>query len=179
MIILDLITNHPFIAGIASSFIASALFIFSLLFFGGPKIKISKQISHYPDHENPNEFCYRFKIVNDSYIKATDINFELNKLIPIAAGGNSSNLGFQKLHLTVDKLYTIPPKTAKENKFAVQVRCREDLRKILKEQAAFVRFEIHARNGLTGISSSFTTDFCDEFTIVDRPFPSGKSLLIV
>jgi hypothetical protein len=176
MILLDFVDNHPFVSGVIGSFIASSFFIFTLLIIGRPIIKISPDISFSKDYSQDGN-CYYFKIINNSLFPAHDINLELNALTPIPSDGKM-NFSFKKLPLKVESMFTINDKLAKDNKYAVQFRCYENLKDILSDPHSFLRLEIHAKNGLTGISATFSHDFCDIYVVKDKPFNVGRKLNI-
>jgi len=69
---------NDFILSISSSLIASIIFLFILLIFLRPRVKIASSICLQKDiFENTTRDCYIFKIINLSYFSAYDISLEL------------------------------------------------------------------------------------------------------
>ena len=84
------IFNDQFFLGILASLIASIIFLFIILIFLAPSIKISGFIVKrpgIPERDEPDN-VYVFKIVNMSYFKCFDVKLELFRLERLPLGNN-------------------------------------------------------------------------------------------
>ena len=172
-----LITILDFFLGIFSSFIASVLFIFFLLTFFGPSIKISSSIAKQKNtFESTPEFMYIFKFYNNSFHHAFDADLTLFKVET-----NNNNKGEKFIGLTVKapSMKQIPKfrkvKDASElAPHCLLFRTIEDLEKICNDDNA-VELQITLKHGLTGLSRAFKQRFV-KADIKNGQFQYGNNL---
>lgn len=146
--------------------IASLIFLFIVLLFLKPSIKISPFICK-AKVEFDNETIYHsFKIINKSWFSAFDIKLELYELkkYPMPPNG-VMNTRFTPIALILNKISNIPPHRPacirKEGLQAIRIRTRIDIEALLKDPNISVQLEVSLRHGLTGLTKVFRIDYSD------------------
>ena len=175
------LTLLDFLLSILASLTASILFIFLLLIWLRPNVKISPQICKYKDtFDNSERYCYLFKIVNLSWFSAYDISVDLSSLVsyPVKEG---MNFRFSPLTLKTDKLNFIAPYRAswlKKNygEYAMIFRTFDDLSGILNDERKSIKIQVTLRHGLTGLSKVYYMDFVNCSDIKEGHFIFGKKI---
>lgn len=163
--------------------LASGMFIFLLLFFLRPKIKIAPHICKQRDvFDETNRDCYLFKVVNLSWFSAYDVSVDLSyvRRYPVKDGINSRLF---PLSLKVDKLNFMPsfrPKWLKRNNgdYAFLFRTYDDLNTLLQDQQKSIFLQVTLRHGLTGLAKVFTIEYVGESDIKTGTFAHGKKFNI-
>jgi len=169
---------------ILESLIASIIFIFLLLIYLRPRLKISTKIGSEKDTiDNSNELYYLFKVVNMSWYSAYDIYVELNLLIPynVKEGINYRSIS---LPLKRDKLNFIAPFRPKWYKkdygqHAMIFRTKEDLSKILEKNSNILRLQVTLKHGLSGLSKVYHKSYIGTSDIIKGHFEFGNSFKII
>ena len=178
------LTVLDFILSITASLIASTIFIFLLLLWLRPSVKIAPQICKIKDaFDSEKRDCYLIKVVNLSWFSAYDISLELCTLVsyPVKEG---INFRFFPLTLKIDKLNFIAPYRAawlKKNygEYAMLFKTYEDLESILSDERKSIKLQVTLRHGLTGLSKVFYIDFVNCSDIKEGQFVFGKNFNIV
>lgn len=167
-----------FILGIAASFIASFLFIFFVLIFLRPRIKISPVIAKKVDPFENNQMCYSFKIINLSWFSAYAGEIDLNELINIPIDGGQ-NVRYTKLPIKTSIISHLPPRKASWVKNygqnALQIRAYSDISGIVNIPLKSVQIEVTLKHGLTGLTKVFKQDYSVPAKIKEGQFVFGKS----
>lgn len=167
---------------ITCSFIASLLFLFFILFFLKPRIKISPVISKCTPEFETDEF-FVFKIVNRSYFSAYDLSTELYLVqtysSPPAGKSNNrfTNLGF-KLG-DISHLPNRPIWKGNSARHAIRFKTKEDIYEILKDPSKTIEIRIKLKHGLSGLSKVYGYQYCDISEIKIGKFAHGRSFAIV
>ena len=184
MILLDENTvwtwNH-FLFGLTYALSASFIFLFLILIFLRPYIKISKSIaSHVDEFGKP---CFRIKFYNCSIFSAHDAVVDLRALQEIPAEPKGKDiLLIQNIQLTTSRFPSIPrwiPTMLVKNYafHCFQIKTYDDLNDILKERTHSLQMRIVLKHGLTGLSKNFVREFHAN-SIVKGEFEFGNSLTI-
>jgi len=159
-----------FLLGLLSSIFASILFLYYVLFFMRPNIKISPVIARYKNMIPESNIqwgdqVYYIKIVNRSLHPAYDVKFQLSELVRLPAGNGKMNERRKVLSFYKDALWHIPRhKKAKSNTFAphaVVSLIQDDILPILEDVNKCIEVQVILRHGLTGLSKVFTQEFGD------------------
>ena len=178
------ITFFDFTLGVLSSLIASFVFIFSLLFFLRPRIKISSNISRRTGFfEDKEKITYMFKVINLSWFSAYDVSIELNCLesYPVKDG---MNFRFTPLQMRRSKINFIPyfrPNWLKKKygEYAMIFVTQEDLATILEDEKKSIQLQITLRHGVTGLSKVYNMDYAHHTLIKNGHFQFGNSFNII
>jgi hypothetical protein len=191
IIVFDFLAIDNIIKTILLNVISSFIFIYLLLIYLKPKIKIVKFIAKSKSpFRNPNEFpnpdhhkiCYAFKIINKSFFRAYDIHAKVNTY-KIVQGKNKimDKVINGSIALKTDEVNFID-----KNKYflsqnygdhCIQFFTFEDLSAIL-EKDTYIEFQITAKHGLTGLSSTFIHEFVNINDIKKGLFESGNNEII-
>jgi hypothetical protein len=176
-----------FLVSLICNLIASSIFLFIVFILLRPRITIAEVIARNVD-EKTNQTKFVFKICNKSFFRAYDIKIELYRAKTVRNSGNHielQNIGIFKSVSAAPSLakYKLIDRIqkAKQNEtyeFALQVRTLEDIEPILKDPQKFIRLQVEARHGLTGLQSIFVQDYDDTSCICDGTFQSGKGISI-
>ncbi|MEJ0102124.1 MAG: hypothetical protein WDO19_05985 [Bacteroidota bacterium] len=129
------------IGGIIGSFI----FLFVVLIFFRPKLKLSKFIC--VNKQNGVNSTYYFKFVNLSFFSAHEINIELFSVKQIPMGDGKFNPKFDQLTLILNHISHIPGRPFKWNKtpdnlHCLVIRCHENLDEILSVETNAIMLKI-------------------------------------
>ena len=178
------LTILDFFLSIGASLIASIIFIFLLLLYLRPNIKISPYVCQQKDtFDNSGRECYMFKVVNLSLFSAYDIAVELSSLVsyPVKDG---MNFRFFPLTLKTDKLNFIAsyrPKWYRKNyaDYAMIFRTYDDLKEILDNERNSIKIQVTLRHGLTGLSKVHYMDYVNCSDIKKGHFLFGKNFNVV
>jgi hypothetical protein len=171
-------TLVSFLWNVLCGFIASLIFIFTLLIFFRPVIRISPFLC-----KNQSEFggegtMYFVKVVNISLFTAYDIRVEMNVLerYPTPPSG-MVNKRMLPLNLVFDSHSNLPgyrPRwMRKEADHCLRFRTKEDLDTIVKNNQKSVEVQLIARHGLTGLVKVYTQEYSDINQIKDGKFSYG------
>lgn len=166
-----------FLLSILSSIIASLIFLISVFFLLRPRLDIGQGIAK-------SGGLYYFKVCNRSLFRAYDIKIELFEVKNIQMGGNHLQLE----NIEIKKSVSAPPSLAKFDipsrikkpqnhiryEFALQFKTDANIDEILNNSQKFLRVQIEARHGLTGLQSIFVQDFDNNSVISNGSFVSGK-----
>lgn len=153
-----------FLFGVLASFIASLTFLYFILRFYIPRVKISKFIVKMADYDDPSKSVYCFKILNKSSFSAYDVHLEVCQLQKIPNDGDMIDSRRTKLNLIRSHIAHVPKfiKTKNIKHFAphaVIFRCTDDLEPILADEFRSVEFQVTLRHGLTGLSRVYKWEF--------------------
>jgi hypothetical protein len=179
------LTMLDFLLSITASLISSVIFIFLLLLWLRPNVKISPVLCQQKDtFDSPScRDCYLFKVVNLSWFSAYDISVELSSLVsyPVKDG---MNFRFFPLTLKVDKLNFIAPyrpRWFKKNygEYAMLFRTYENLREILDNERNSIKIQVTLRHGLTGLSKVYNMDYVNCSDVKKGHFAFGKNFNVV
>ena len=164
--------------GILGSMIASFIFIFLILWFFRPRIKISPFVcKDYLPGETDVKY-YFIKVVNRSWFSAYQVSASLNnrRSYPTPPTGMSNNR-ITPLTLVRDELKHLfpfrPNFYRKEAKHAFRFRTTVDLSSIVDDPNNSILFEIKATHGLTGITKVFVEEYSHSSQIKNGQFTYG------
>lgn len=166
-----------FLLSILSSILASLIFLITVFFLLRPRLHIAPNIAKF-------EELYFFKVCNRSLFRAYDIKIELFEVRNIQMSGNHLQLE----NINIKKSVSSPPSLAKFDiasrvkkpqnhiryEFALQFKTDANIDEILNNSQKFLRVQIEARHGLTGLQSIFVEDFDNSSVIKSGNFVSGK-----
>lgn len=175
-------TFSEFAFNVLCSFIASILFLFFILFFLKPRIKISPVISYcIPEFET--EYFYVIKFINRSFISAYDISLELYLVQTFAAppAGNTNNR-YTSLSFKLPNISHLPARPLFKNKtatHAIRFKTQEQLLELLTNPANAVEVRIKLKHGLSGLSKVYGYQYCDTSEIKEGKFAHGNSFDII
>lgn len=170
--------------GILGSMIASFIFIFLILWFFRPRIKISPFIcKDYLPGESDVKY-YFIKIVNKSWFSAYQVSASLNKRrsYPTPPTGMTNNR-ITPLTLVLDELNHLHPFRPdfyrKEAKHAFRFRTIDDLSAIIDNPNNSILFEIKATHGLTGITKVFVEEYSHSSQVKNGQFTYGTKFNVL
>jgi hypothetical protein len=177
------ISLSGFLFNVLCSVVASFIFIFSILIFLRPRIRLSPVIAKSVDTFDNNKVCYTFKIVNLSWFSAYAIEIELNELITIPNDGGQ-NIRYTKLHVKSSNISHLPPFRPKwlkptYGRHALQIRVYEDIGGIVSIPLKSVQIEVTLRHGLTGLTKVFNQDYSVIGKVKEGQFVFGNCFDIV
>lgn len=172
-------TWSHFLFGLTYAIIASLIFLFVVLIFFRPYIKISKHIASHRDEGGKP--CFRFKFYNCSIFSGHDVLIDLRELEEIPANPKGKDILVRNIELTTSKFPYIPrflPRFLVNNYayHCVQVKTYEDICKILTERRKSLQIRIILKHGLTGLSKNYIRNFHTEKCLIDGEFEFGNSL---
>lgn len=158
--------TNQILVGIAASVIAAVLFLFLILIFLAPSIKISRYIVKrdgvIPRGESPIVFVFKF--VNKSFFPAFDIMIELFEIekVPVAEG--KMNIRFTNVNMAMDTIkyvhgYWYFGEINRVGNYAVLPKTYEDLEQHMNNEHVYLQLQVTAKHGLTGLSRVFKKDF--------------------
>jgi len=176
------ITYQDFLLSIASSLIASIIFLFLILFGLRPKIKISNIIVL--DIDENNEECYRIKFYNTSIFSAYDVNVDLIELEERPAEPFGKHVYYKKIDLTRSNFSVIQhwlPSMMCKNyaHHCTQVKTYSKVRDTLKDNHRSLQLKITLRHGLTGLSKNFIKNYHTDASLIKGAFEFGNSFKVV
>ncbi|WP_154648034.1 hypothetical protein [Pedobacter arcticus] len=175
----------PLIAlNIFCSVIASFIFLFLVLYLLRPKISIStyicKQVNTFDDS---TANTYVFKIINESYFSAFDVQLELFKLEQYRVTAKGINNRIKPIAMQTNEIKHIPnyisSKKCNKRSFAphaIMFRTNEVLEEILKNEKETLQLQITLRHGLTGLSRVYHKDYITIDDIKEGQFKFGNSI---
>jgi hypothetical protein len=167
------------IINILCSLFASFLFLFVVLFFFKPKIKISPFLVQGPSPRAAEGIAYFVKIVNLSYFIAYDVRVEMHALKKLPMPDDKVNLLLSKIPLVVDNLPMIAgyrsEKKSPEARHCVKFRTVTDISAVLADELTSVQVRVILRHGLTGLSNVHTQVYTHPSQVKLGNFTSGSS----
>lgn len=174
-------TTEAFLLSILTSLIASFIFLFTILVFLRPSIKIGEIIVL--DEDDGNE-CYRMKFYNNSLFSAYDADISLIALEDRPAEPKGKHIYFQDIELKKNKFSVIfrwlpmfLARTYAHN--CTQVKTFENLNEILKHPHKSLQLKITLRHGLTGLSKTFVKNYQTEAVLEKGKFAFGNSFKVI
>lgn len=172
------ISLTAFLFNIICGVVASFIFIFSILIFLRPRIKLSPIIAKSIDHFENDLVCYTFKMVNLSWFSAYGVEIELNELISIPNDGGQ-NIRYTKLPVKTSNISHLPPFRPKwlnpaYGRYALQIRVYTDIGAIVSIPLKSVQIEVTLRHGLTGLTKVFNQDYSVIGKIKEGQFVFGN-----
>jgi len=169
--------SYIFVA-ILINVISSFIFIFALLYLLKPKIEIVPIIAK---QDNPfdgiTDTCYAFKIINQSFFGAYDIEAKANYYTVRQGENGIINKIFHKIELRTHKINYVKRRRLIDKNYGdncVQFFTYEDLKNEVIQNKKYIQFQITARHSLTGLSNIVTYEFVDGAYIKDGLFVSGN-----
>jgi|SRR6476661_3429074 len=174
------IEAHPLIINVACSIVGSLIFLFIVLIFLKPKIRISpfvcKSPSPFPTEQA--EIAYYIKVVNMSLFTAYDLKAELHILERYATPPKGMmNVRQVPLTLVAGNLSNLdgyrPFWWRKEAEHCIRFRTLDNLDDILKADTKSVEFKVILRHGLTGLSKVYSQEYADLTEIKVGKFSYG------
>ena len=167
---------------IGCSILASFIFLFIVLAFFKPKIKIADIIC-----KNSNQFTddineyYFFKIINMSLFSAYDVRVELNVLekyqTPPSGMMNKRTISLTLVLSNVSHLPYFRPKwLRKDADHCIRFRTLDNLSEIISNPYKSVQLQVTLRHGLTGLVKVFYQDYADVSLIKEGKFTYGTKV---
>lgn len=164
-----------------SSLTASFVFLFIILIFLRPKIKISKNIVVEIEKD---ENCYRIKFYNKSIFSAYDVDVSLISLEDRPAEPKGRHVYYEDLKLGKSRFSVISrwvpmvfTKTYAHN--CTQIKTYENIDEILKHPHKTLQLKITLRHGLTGLSKTFIKNYQTEAILEKGKFEFGNTFNII
>ena len=173
-----------FVIGFIGSLLASVIFLFFILQYLRPTIKISDYIAYFEDLNNKDEYRYYFKFVNWSIHSAFDVRVRVCELIRWPAENGKLHEQRKDLSLRTSFLAHVPKfkKTNSESHnlatHAVVITCLDDLKPILKDRNKCIEIQIILRHGLTGLGKVFKHEYSESSKVKSGMFDLGNKLTI-
>ena len=160
----------------------SYIFVFLLLKYMRPKMKISKNIWHRKDIED-NKYYYVFKIVNMSRFVLYNLKFRLHKKTPYLSN-NGGKINFRMSRISLENITLDHFSKFKSIKnygdHAVLIRTSENLDELIKYPNISVVLSVMARHSFSNLTASVTQDFNWISQIhKDKEFKFGKHLDVI
>ncbi len=157
----------PFLASLIVEIIGGLLFLFILLFLLRPKVAIGSQIAKHTDSFDPNRrMCWVFKVVNESYFSAFDVQVELMEQITYAAHPSGNNVRVFPIALKLDRVTHVAPYRPSwigmyknYSDYAMRFRTYVDLDAVLIDPTKSLQLKVTLRHGLTGLAKIQTQQF--------------------
>ena len=173
-----------FFLGVTASLTASLIFLFIILFFLAPSIKISPFITKRVGKEEKGESptFYVFKFVNTSYFSLFDVHIELWQWETIPLGNNCSDIKFKRLDMKLESLKYVPGywyfgESKRNARYAVLPKTEALLDDHIKEDHIYLQLQITAKHGFTGLCRVFKKDFAiADSCISNKRHRHGKCL---
>jgi hypothetical protein len=170
-----------FVLQVAYNLIASFVFLFTILFFLRPSIKIADKIASHRDENN--QPCFRIKFYNTSLYSGYDVIINLRELEEIPAHPKGKDIYVRNVDLTTPQFPYIPrwlPKVFLKvhAHHCIQVKTFENLQSILAQPNKSLQIRITLRHGLSGLSKNFVKDFQKPKAIIDGEYEFGNCLTI-
>lgn len=158
--------------GVASSFVASCLFLF-LLYYIRPKIEIAENIAKDVD-VNGSSF-YVIKVINRARRAAVDVRAEL-RLMTYKNVDNGHVFVTHRIKLTQPEIFSISRYKKGKKGFGYRFSTYEDLsEKWPNDSSSYLSFKIYAKDSLTGFGKVFSRQFrTKNKNIVAGKFSSGE-----
>lgn len=162
-------TTHGIWTGLISAFI----FIFLVFFIFKPWFVIGSHIS-----ANNGEF--RFKMVNITPFKCTDLNIFLRQVV-VHDLKKGCNFEFQMLEIKKNPFIYVPSifsgiRESRPN--CLQLTTEKDIRGIIESNGTYVEIIIVAKHGLSGLQSIYKKRFKHIDSIIDGNFENGFTFKI-
>jgi hypothetical protein len=173
-----------FLFDVFSSFVASLIFLFAVLFLFKPLIRVSPFICKNQSEFQNEGMVYCIKIVNISLFTAYEIKMELSVLerYPTPPSG-MTNKRMRPLKLVLDSYSNLsgfrPQWLRKEADHCLRFRTKEDLNAIIQDPHKSIHVQIMVRHGLTGLASVFTQEYSDLNQIREGKFAYGTKFDIM
>ena len=172
-----------FLIHLLAGTLVAFVFLFMVLFFLRPSIRISPDIAKNIDHFENDKTCYSFKMINLSWFSAYEIEIEVNELIVIPVDGGQ-NIRYTKIPIkrsNITHLSPYRPQWINPNygRHALQIRVYEDIDSIIKTTLKSVQIEVTLRHGLTGLTKVFNRDYSVQGRIREGQFVFGNSFDVV
>jgi len=162
---------------IACSIVASFIFLFLVLLFFKPKVRLSPFVCKGRFMEGDNIDYFFIKIINVSFFSAYDVSVELLEVDSYPTINGQMNNRFIPLTLVLNHISNIPgyrPSWIRKNApYAIRVRTVEDINKILSSDYKSVMVKVTLRHGLTGLVKVLTKEYTDCGQIKNGKFDYG------
>ena len=170
-------TNEQIFYSILCSIVASFIFLFLVLLFFKPKVRISPFVCKGKFMEDDSIEYYFIKLVNVSLFSAYDISIELLEVDRYPTSNGQMNNRFRPLTLVLNHVSHIPgyrPSWIRKNApYAIRVRTTEDLANILANDHKSVMVKISLRHGLTGLVKVHSKEYTDCDQVKNGKFNYG------
>jgi len=177
-------TWSHFFFGLTYAITASFLFLFVVLVFFKPKIKICPFICRSESPYEGEKMVYYFKIVNTSLFSANDVKAELCVIerYPVPPTG-MMNKRSTNIKLIADYVPIIAPFRPKWYRKAadhcLKFRSLEDIESIVKDEFKSVEFSVYLRHGLTGLVTIYSQEYSDKSEIENGKHTYGTKFGVI
>lgn len=168
-----------FVFQVLCNLIASFIFLFSILLFFRPAIKISDKIASHIDEDG--KLCFRIKFYNQSWFSGYDVVVNLRELEEVSAQPGGKDIYVRSLQLTTSNFPYLNKYVFKPVNYAnhcIQVKTLEDLSVILSDRHKSLQIRITLKHGLTGLSKNFVKNFSNEKSIINGRYEFGNCIKI-
>ena len=178
---MDQLLFESLLIGILSSVIGSLIFLFIILLFLRPRIKVSPNIACY--FENGIKI-YRFKIMNTSMYTGYDVSLNLRRLREIPSEPMGKDIFPKELSLATSSFTNIYPwrpafMCRNYAHHCIQVKTLDDIENILNSDSFSLQLQVTLRHGLTGLSKSFISNYATKRRIINGQFEFGNSFKVI
>lgn len=160
--------------------VSGFLFLFAILYWMRPKIKISPEICHYKIGDS-DSYWYVFKIVNYSRYQAYDLKINLQGMAPdVVNDGMKINNRFVHLKKSSDHLDQLPRIKKKKEGYgnnAYLIRTDVNIESYLEEKNKKIMLTVISKHGLTNLTKVETQIFTNIKSVKkDHEFIFGTNL---
>lgn len=170
-------TVSNFLFNSTCSLVASFVFLFVVLKWLKPRIRIADFICKTPETGDSNVYVFKFK--NNSFIDAFDVKVELFEIERHIMGNGTYNKNNKKLTLFHDYISLMPgrsiiKKSDGMHNDCITVRTIENIEEILSVSTKGIALRISLKHGLTGLTNVLEQEFGSKESIKSGKFKSGR-----
>lgn len=162
------LNSNEILTGITSAFV----FIFIVFLLFRPWLYISKKISK-------DGQTYKFKVINLTLIKCTEIEIYLRQTTEIDAFPKGKDTKQKLLKVKTKSFIYVPGAIAgvlnsnRPNCLQVEADTESDVKDIVKANGTYLELIVKARHGISNLQSIKKRNFKHEQYVVDGKFHSG------
>jgi hypothetical protein len=155
--------------------ISALIFLFIVLFFIRPKVKIADFFCEVTDTDGA--VYYSFKFVNRSFFNSHHAQVELYKMRRIPMGNGCYNNICNKIALVTGVFNHVPGRPigrkTHDNRHCILIRSTENIKDILTPEENSILLKISLNHGLTGLSGVFEQEYASLSDIKRGRFKPG------
>lgn len=160
------------------SILSSFLFLILVFWVMRPWFYISKKISF-------KDETYRFKIINLSFIKVTDLSIHLRQITMLDAYPSGQDAEYRSLRVETDSFIYISGSISglfnshRPNCIQIKASPGQDLKSIIKNNGTHLELIINGRHGISNLQATKKRVFRHVSYVRDGSFQSGFTNKIV
>lgn len=158
--------------------ISAFIFLFIVLLFFKPKLRISPFVCKGKFVEGDDTEYYFIKIINVSLFSAYNVSIELLEVDSYPTINGQMHNRYRPLTLVLNRISNIPgyrPSWLRKNApYAIRVRTTEDLNGILSNDYKSVMVKVSLSHGLTGLVKVSSKEYTEAGQIKTGKFNYGR-----